>query len=262
MNVQQLPRKDKVVKRAFVPKLDYMLFADYDQIEMRVLAYYLARLGDDSMKDVLADPTRDLHRESAKGIFQIDREPTDAERQLGKNMNFSMVYMAGRPAVLKYLAEFVAQGGKAPVTWKYAKQVLDRFHATWPGIRQLLVPALEQQYATRGYLMTVHGARLHPQPTKNSVKPAVLSSVVQSSAAEVMRRAMRECSKQMADMDSHLVCVVHDELVFDCTKAEFPTMVEKVPEWMVYPTINDVVPTTVSMEWSDTNWAEKKGLDE
>ena len=29
MNVQQLPRKDKVVKRAFVPKLDYMLFADY-----------------------------------------------------------------------------------------------------------------------------------------------------------------------------------------------------------------------------------------
>lgn len=239
-----------------------MLFADYDQIEMRVLAYYLARLGDESMKDVLADPDTDLHRESARGIFLLDREPTDAERQLGKNMNFSMVYQAGRPAVLKYLKAFVADGGKAPVTWKYAQEVLDRFHKRWPGIQQQLIPALEQQYASRGHLLTVHGARLHPRPTRNSRgKPACLSLVVQSSAAEVMRRALRVCHKNLADMDSHLVCTVHDELVFDVVAREFDALVESVPTWMDYPTISEVLPVTVSLEWTDTNWADKKGLN-
>ncbi|HET7713142.1 MAG TPA: DNA polymerase, partial [Patescibacteria group bacterium] len=161
MNIQTLPRKDKVVKRAFVPKLDYMLFADYDQIEMRVLAYYMSQLGDDSMKDVLADPDTDLHNESARGIFQIDRIPADPERQLGKNMNFSMVYGGGKPAVMRYLTQFNNEGGNVPVTWKYAAEVLDRFHTRWPGIKRV-VGALEVTYRDRGYLKTVAGAHLHP----------------------------------------------------------------------------------------------------
>lgn len=260
MNIQTLPRKDVVVKRAFLPKLDYLVFADYDQIEMRVLAYYLAEvLGDTSMKDVLANPDTDLHRESASGIFQIDREPTDNERQLGKNMNFSMVYGGGRPAVMRYLAEFNEQGGKIPVTWKYAAEVIKRFHERWPGINQL-INAMDATHEQRGYLMTVAGAHLHPRS-----RHSMLNLVVQSSAAEVMRRAMRECYTQLktAEMESHLVCVVHDELVFDvpARNEEFDYLLWKIPEWMDYPLISKVVPITTSIEYSDTNWAEKKGID-
>lgn len=252
MNIQTLPRKDKVVKRAFVPKLDYFLFADYDQIEMRVLAYYMDILGDPSMKDVLADPLRDLHNESARGIFQLDRIPTDAERQLGKNMNFTMVYGGGKPAVMRYLTEFNQAGGKVPVTWKYAGEVLKRFHDRWPGINRVVL-ALDATLRERGYLKTVAGARLHPDSQHK-----MLNAVVQSSAAECMRASLRSCASNLSGKSSHLVCVIHDELVFDVDADELEWLAEKIPEWMAYKRIDQTVPTTVSLEISGTNWAEKE----
>lgn len=255
MNIQTLPRKDKVVKRAFVPKLDYLLFADYDQIEMRVLAYYMSQLGDNSMKDVLADPDTDLHNESARGIFQIDREPTDPERQLGKNMNFSMVYGGGKPAVMRYLTQFNNEGGNVPVTWKYAAEVLDRFHTRWPGISKV-VSALEVTYRDRGYLKTLAGARLHP-PSNHKM----LNAVVQGGAAEIMRAGLRTSHRMLREWESHLVTVIHDEFVFDTKLSEVDYLIENVPYWMDYPRIGEVIPITVSLEWSHTNWAEKKGVN-
>lgn len=256
MNIQQLPRKDKLVKRAFVPKLDYLLFADYNQIEMRVLAYYMAMLGDDSMVTVLKDTTTDLHDESARGIFQIDRKPTDAERQLGKNMNFSMVYGGGKPAVMRYLTQFNTDGGNVPVTWGYAQEVLDRFHDRWPGINRV-IRAMDQTLEQKGCLRTVAGFPLHPES-----KHKMLNAVVQSSAAEFMRTALRNSFKEL-QYNSHLVCVVHDELVFDVAKDEFSWVAEEVSQWMdCFPAVSEVVPITVGLEYSSTNWADKKGLNE
>lgn len=255
MNLQQLPRQDKTVKRAFIPKLDYFLFADYDQIEMRVLAYYMAQLGDDSMARVLINGD-DLHVESAQGIFQIDRAPLDHERQLGKNMNFSMVYGGGKPAVMRYLEEFNMAGGNVPVTWRYAGIVLDRFHERWPGIKRV-VNALDASYH-RGYLRTIAGARLHPDSHHK-----MLNAVVQSSAAEFMRRSLRICHNELRNHPSHLVCVVHDELVFDVAAEDLPLLRQMVPVWMdCFPQVSEVLPISTSLEYSDTNWAEKKGFDD
>lgn len=252
MNIQTLPRKDTLVKRAFIPKLDYFLFADYSQIEMRVLAYYMAVLGDSSMAEVLNDPTQDLHTESATGIFLLDREPTDPERQLGKNMNFSMVYGGGKPAVLRYLTEFNQAGGNVPVTWKYAQEVLDRFHKRWPGI-QLVQAAIRNAYAKQGFVRTIAGARLHPESDHKA-----LNAIVQSGAAEFMRRSLRVCYNNMKGMQTHLVCTVHDEIVFDCIEEDIPFMLKHVPKWMdCFPEVSKIVDITVGMEVSSSNWAEK-----
>jgi len=252
MNIQTLPRKDVVVKRAFVPKLDFLLFADYSQIEMRVLAYYMSVLGDKSMADVLNDPTQDLHTESASGIFQIDREPTDPERQLGKNMNFSMVYGGGKPAVMRYLTEFNQAGGDVPVTWKYAQYVLDRFHARWPGI-SLVNYAIKHAYEQQGFVRTIAGARLHP-PSEHKM----LNAIVQSGAAEFMRRSMRVCFEELNGFTSHMVCTVHDELVFDCVEDEVAYIIENVTRWMdCFPEVSEHVDITLGIEVSDSNWAEK-----
>lgn len=258
MNIQTLPRKDKLVKRAFVPKLDYFLFADYDQIEMRILAYYMAKLGDTSMKDVLADPDTDLHVESAKGIFRLDRDPTDPERQLGKNMNFSMVYGGGKPAVLRYLHQFNMEtdGDKVPETWKYAQEVLDRFHARWPGIGRV-VRGLKEANAERGYIRTINGFPLHPESEHK-----MLNMLVQSGAAEFTRRSLRITYKELGKLgfQSHLVCTVHDENALDVLADEFYALAELVPVWMdCFPEVSEVVPITTSLEVSDTNWADKKG---
>lgn len=257
MNIQNLPRKDKVVKQAFIPKLDYLVFPDYSQIEMRVLAYYMAGLGDDSMVEVLRDDTRDLHIEAAKGIFAIDRAPTDPERQLGKNMNFSMVYGGGKPAVMRYLREFNSQGGKAPLTWAYAGEVLQAHHRRWPGIKRV-VAALEGAMERRGYISTIAGARLHP-PTQHKQ----LNALVQSSAAEFTRRALRMAHRGLCEyeFESHLVVTVHDEIGFDTKAEELNDLLDCIPVWMdCFPEVSDVVPITVSIEVSDTSWAKKEPI--
>lgn len=241
MNIQTLPRTDKVVKRAFVPKLDWLVFADYDQIEMRVLAYYMAKLGDSSMARVFRDGG-DLHEESARGALRIEGRPlTDEERQVGKTLNFSLVYGGGRPTIVRQLG----------VSFPEASTLLDNFHRRWPGIARVQM-ALKGTMEKRGYLRTIAGARLHP--TKEHV---YLNAVVQSSAAEVMREALRTCHRNLSNLESHLVCVVHDELVFDCADSEVDSLRVVLPQWMNNQTIAEIVPVTVSIEDSQTNWAAK-----
>lgn len=243
MNIQTLPRRDKIVKRAFVPKLDYFLFADYDQVEMRVLAYYMAMLGDESMARVLQEGG-DLHAESAAGALNIEAEAlTDEERQIGKTLNFSLVYGGGRPTIVRQLG----------VTFPEATRLLRNFHRRWPGIGRVM-DSLHTTYTHRGYLRTIAGARLHPDSQHKE-----LNAVVQSSAAEIMRKGLRVSHRELAGMDSHLVCVVHDEFVFDVSADEINVLAESAPIWMdSFPNISEIVPITVSLEWSQTNWADKE----
>lgn len=247
-----------MVKRAFVPKLDYLLFSDYKQIEMRILAYYMAMMGDDSMAKVLADPAADLHTESAKGIFRLEREPLDPERQLGKNMNFSMVFNAGTPAVMKYLLAFNQESeDKVPVTYPYAKEILARFHGRWPGIQRVKM-GIHEVHQARGYLKTIAGARLHPYS-----QHAEISAIVQSSAAEIMREGLRRCHRGLREegMQAHLISVVHDEFIFDVPADELSALAERVPIWMdSYAFVSEVLPITVDIEVSETNWASKHSM--
>jgi DNA polymerase-1 len=247
MNIQTLPRRDKVVKKAFVPKLDWLVFADYDQIEMRVLAYYMSKLGDRSMADVLL-AQRDLHEESARAALRIDtnRPLTDDERQVGKTLNFSLVYGGGRPTIVRQL----------DVSYGEATKLLQNFHGRWPGINRLML-GLKEAMDTRGYLKTIAGARLHP-PKEHTY----INAVVQSSAAECMRTALRQCHSLLNyhQMKSHLVCVVHDELVFDVLNEEKDSLIASLPVWMTNKTIATEVPVTISIEQSSTNWAEKEPI--
>ena len=250
MNLQTIPRKDKVIKQAFIPKLDALMFFDYDQIELRLLAFYMKSLGDTSMADVII-AGEDLHSESAKGAFRLDREPTDAERQLGKNLNFSMVYGGGRPAVRKYLDQFYA--GSRHATWNDATLVLKGFHERWPGI-SIVTAAIEAKLDKVGYITTLFGRELHPESRHKA-----LNALVQGCAADLMRNALVTIDQGLQDSlcISHLVNVVHDEVQIDAIEEEVPLVVENVPQWMDYEEVSSVVPIGVSCEISRTTWADK-----
>ncbi|MEM2991061.1 MAG: DNA polymerase [Halobacteria archaeon] len=257
MNIQTLPRSDVLVKKAFVPKLDWFLFADYDQIELRILAYYLAGIGDYSMAQVLSNPEGDLHSESAKAIFRLNREPTSEERSLGKSLNFSMVYGGGRPAVLRYLKEFYKDKEIVP-DWSYAGEVLDNFHARWPGLKALQ-EMIHKVYQKRGWLETIAGARIHPVSQNKE-----LNELVQSSAAEFMRFALLEVCEELEkrDYQSHPVCVVHDELILDVYEPELLELIRGLPDWMVrsFPKVLEVLPILVSLKVSNESWADAKAI--
>ena len=243
MNFQNIPRQDKVVKRAFVPKLDALFFFDYKQIEMLLLAYYMNVLGDPSMVNAI-NGGKDLHTESAMGALGISHEPSDAERQIGKTLNFSLVYGGGRPTIMRQL----------DVSWPEAGRLLRGFHKRWPGVA-LLQGAIQRQQEKNGYIKTLWGRHLRPESQHKA-----LNALVQGCAADLMRAALVKTHRYFNEngLESHLVSTIHDELIMDVLFQESPVVVDEVPKLVDYEPVSRVVPIRVDIEWSTTNWAEKE----
>lgn len=261
MNFQNIPRKDKVVKRAFVPKQDVLLFFDYSQIEFVLLAYFCAKLGDNSMVDVLARGD-DLHKETAIGGLGITGdEVEDWQRQLGKQINYSLIYGGAQPAIRRY----------ADCSWERAGEILAGFHHRWPGVR-MLQERINDTLDQRGYIRTPWGRHLHPRS-----RHSALNTLIQGSAADLLRSSMvkvhkwlqkpydplwvagpMECDPGPWKWESHLVLTVHDELMVDAPEWEVPHMVAKLPKLMDYAPISKVIQIETEVEWTKTNWAEKE----
>ena len=185
------------------------------------------------------------------GIFQLDREPTDAERQLGKNLNFSMVYGGGKPAVMRYLLEFDPH---TTPSWKRATEVLENFHSRWPGIRTVQA-VIDEKLDSIGYITTMFGRELHPESRHKA-----LNALVQGCAADLMRNSLVNvddvlCSERAK---SHLINSVHDEIQIDAVEEEIPQLVVEVPTLMDYEPISQLVPITTECEITRTTWADKE----
>lgn len=241
LNLQTIPRKDKVVKKAFIPKLDALMFFDYDQVELRLLAYYMAVLGERSMADAIV-AGKDLHSESAIGALQLLVEPTEEQRQVGKTLNFSLVYGGGTPTIMRQLG----------VDFPAARNLLRNFHKRWPGI-QVVQAVIDSEIDRKGYIKTLFGRHLHPESQHKR-----LNALVQGCAADLMRNALVTIDENLKGATSHLINVVHDEVQLDVIEHEAPILAEKIPQWMDYQPVSEVVPIAVSCEISRTTWAEKE----
>lgn len=244
MNFQNLPRKDKVVKRAFLPKLDALLFFDYTAIEFLLLGYFCERLGDPSIVDVMKAGL-DVHVESAKAALGIEAVETDAQRQVGKTLNYSLIYGGGRPTISRQLG----------VSWYEAGKLLDGFHKQWPGV-SLLSARINDTLDTRGYIKTPWGRHLHPRS-----RHSAMNTLIQGSAADLKRAAVVKAHRYLHPYKSHLVLEVHDELIVDAVTAEIPMLAEQMPKLMDYEPVSSIIQIETDCEWTTTNWAEKEPYD-
>jgi DNA polymerase-1 len=268
INLQTMPRSTKVVKRAFVPKLGAFVFADYSNIELRLLAMYLASIGHPSMVHTFVAGA-DLHTETARGVLgltpDLDAFPkygiSDEARQVGKTMNFSIVYGGGMPTLMKQLG----------VTAPEALELLRTYHNTWPGIgwetkrkkaaEGTLIRTLLAQVEARtqpgqpGYIKTLYGRHLHPRAAHST-----LNALCQGCAADLKKWAMVQCYRGLRDggFQTHLVNEVHDELMFDAPVEELPEVCALIPEWMTDPRIQDIIDIKPECEVSYTSWADKE----
>jgi DNA polymerase I len=187
----------------------------------------MAMLNDPSMATAIREG-KDLHTESAVAALHLNREPTDEERQIGKVLNFSIVYGGGRPTIMKQLG----------VTFRHASLLLDNFHRRWPGI-QLLNRVINDTLDQRGFIKTLWGRHLHP---------------------ESQHKALRHLGDKLCA--SHLVLTIHDELVLDALEAELPILVRDVPDLMNHAPVHEVVPVDVDCEISRETWADKEPIKE
>jgi len=242
MNVQNIPRSQKDVKRAFVPKLDAFLFFDYSAIEVRLLAFYLAKgIGDRTLANEInrgADP----HRITAQGLYQRE-SVSDEERQVGKTLNFSIIYGGGTPTIMRQLG----------VNFKEAKRLLKAYHDTRPGIK-MLNQSIAQTLDMRGYIQSLYGRRLHVLESHKA-----LNALIQGSAADLMRDSVVRVNRILYDnYASHIVNIVHDEIIIDADRNEITTLVNTIPTLMGNKIVEEFVSIDTDCEISYTNWAEKE----
>jgi DNA polymerase-1 len=261
LNVQNIPKKDKVVKGVFVPKRDAFLYFDYKQIEYRLLAFYVNNAtGDDLMCQVFREG-EDLHAASAKALLGKD-EITDLERDVGKTFNFLTIYGGGPKKASVSLGISLAQ----------ARELQAKFHKAWPSIRLLHnTPwrnggfpsgqgpgAIQRQLKNKGYIETLWGRQLRPHSPH-----VALNALIQGCAADLMRWAFVQATHTLHELDakSRIVNVVHDELMLDVVASEIPDLVAQLPERMKFDKIHSVVPVEVDTEISYETWAEKGPLN-
>ena len=242
MNVQNIPRSQKDVKRAFVPKFDAFLFFDYKAIEVRLLAYYLARgIGDHSLATEINNGS-DPHLITAQGLYG-EEIVTDEQRQVGKTLNFSIIYGGGSRTIMNQLG----------VPFKEARRLLEAYHSTRPGIR-LLQTRIANTLHSRGYISNLYDRRLHVTEDHKA-----LNALIQGSAADLMRDSVVRISKHLdTHYASHIVNIVHDEVIIDATISEVNDLTKIIPTLMGNKTVEEFVSIETDCEWSTTNWAEKE----
>ena len=263
-NFQNVPRDDKVIKRAFLPKLECLVFADFSQIEPRTLAFFMAKLGDSDMADAYRRG-EDVYRELAARMFS--REParvTEEQRQTAKRLFMSLMFGGGTKTVM-------SQGH----SMADAKKLIRQFYDALPGIRLVSNPkprddrwvkgwvpgAIEEILEERGYIMTLYGRRLYPEQWGEH---KMLSKLIQGTAADVMKQAMLRVAAGLRGRktEAHMVSAVHDEIQLDCLKVDLPWLATELPRWMEDPIMSEVLPIPAEVEWTDTSWADKRPYDE
>ena len=242
MNVQNIPRAQKDVKRAFEPKLDAFLFFDYKAIEVRLLAYYLAAaIGDDSLATEINNGS-DPHTITAQGLYNKSKI-TAEQRQVGKTLNFSIIYGGGTKTIMLQLG----------VPFKEARRLLNAYHDTRPGIK-LLNARIATTLQQKGYITNLYGRRLHVDTEHKA-----LNALIQGSAADLMRDSVVKVDKYLCSKyASHIVNIVHDEIIVDADKSECSVLSKAIPNLMGNKTIEKFVAIGTDCEISYTNWADKE----
>jgi DNA polymerase-1 len=252
--LQTIPREKGEVRGAFIAREGHkLIFADYSQQELRVLAHYMASLGDYSMSDIFAgnvgkpeEEQLDLHRETASAMFERAYDDVSKEqRRLGKNTNFAIVYGAG-------IKKIASMHGVDDST---AKQRLNRMYNRFPGISKLK-RVCERAMGDRGYVVTAFGRRHRETDGRYAYK--AVNSLVQGTSADITKAAAVKIDKSFRDagMTSMILLMVHDEIIVEAPDEEVEEATRIIREAMLdLPEIN--VPMEVEMAVAD-RWSDAK----
>lgn len=252
-NLQNIPIRNedgRKIRDAFVPAEGHrFLSADYSQIELVVLAHIA---DDPGLKEAFLQG-EDIHTHTAALIFGVHPELVMPEqRRIAKTINFGVMY--GMSAF--------RLSNELQIPRKDAQTFIDNYFARFSHVARFMQQVREDAEKT-GKVSTILGReRAVPEITsRNKMEKAgaeriVVNTVIQGSAADIMKLAMLKVVKAMDEqhLESKLLLQVHDELIFEVPEHEITTMQLLVKREM--ESAYDLsIPLRVSMEVGQS-WGE------
>ena len=211
-NLQQVPRGE-TFRSLFPARPGHkMVVADYSQVELRVAA----DLSQEPAMMHAINNGQDLHTTTA--CLMLGKEPDEikkSERQSAKIANFGLLFGAGAGTLLK---QAIAQYG---VEWTEdeAKQIVQQWHAAYPGLRKWQLETGERQ---TGAIFTKSGRRRLCLTDRSGKFTTRINTEVQGTAGDITKGALVRVWKYLKTYpgEARLVGCVHDEILLE-VKDEF-----------------------------------------
>jgi DNA polymerase-1 len=235
-NLQNIPVRTPLgreIRGAFVASEGTtLLSADYSQVELRILAHLS---GEPALTEAFARG-EDIHRVTAAEVLgRPIAELTRDERNRAKAVNFGIIYGISSFGLSEQLG----------IPRDEAQAYIDAYLARFPMVSEFIDHTVAQA-REQGYVSTLFGRR-RPIPelrassytTRSLGERLAVNTVMQGSAADIIKVAMIACHRRIRDEGrrSRLVLQIHDELLFEVADGEMSAIRSMVTHEMVaaYP---------------------------
>ena len=252
-NLQNIPvrtEEGKRIRALFIPAPgDFLLSADYSQIDLRVLAHCS---GDEALVNAFKNG-EDIHRLTAAEVFGVFPElVTPDMRRVAKTVNFGIIYGMSAYGLAKELG----------IENRQAKEFIERYFAKYPGVKRYMKETVKKA-REQGYVTTLLGRRRYIPDLKSKVRTVrefaertAINTPIQGTAADIIKLAMIEVDSniQAEKTPCRMLLQVHDELIIEVPEKEIKRTAAMVKETMEN-VINLAVPLKVDVGWG-VNWAE------
>ncbi len=258
-NLQNIPIKSddgKEIRRAFIAeKNNKLISADYNQIEMRILA----DLADVKELKKAFKNKEDIHSLTASQVFNTNIKQVNSDmRRKAKAINFGIIYGISQYGLAKQIG----------VSNNEAEEFLNSYFLKFPEIKSYMEDTIKFCRKS-GYVSNIFGRRTHITGIndknfniRNFQERAAINAPIQGSASEIMRMAMIRVSKKLGeinDLNCKILLQIHDELIFEVNKDHIKKYSNIIQEEMISVKDSDLhsfsIPLLVDIN-SGENWGD------
>lgn len=255
-NLHNIPirtEEGRQFRRAFLPEEGWkLLIADYNQIELRVIAH----LAEDPGLVGAFTSGEDIHTATASRIYGVEPgDVTTAHRSKAKMVSYGLAY-----GMESY---GLAQRLNIPVD--EAATILNAYFEAFPNVKDYMERTV-QEARQRGYTETLFGRRRQIPELSSSnfrIRQAgerqAMNAGIQGLAADIFKVALvrLDAALESEGLAARLILQVHDEVILEVPPDEHDRA-EAITLDALRGAADLCVPLEVNLSWGD-NWAEAKG---
>ena len=258
-NLQNIPIKSddgRQIRKAFVAeKNNILISADYNQIEMRILA----DMADVKELKKAFKNNEDIHNLTASQVFNVPIDKINGDlRRKAKAINFGIIYGITQYGLAKQIS----------VSNQEALDFINSYFKKFPEIKEYMHTTIKS-CRSNGYVNNIFGRRIHLRgindknfSIRSFQERAAINAPIQGSAADIIRLAMikiDQLSYSDKRFNAKMLLQIHDELIFECEEKNKIYVEKAIKEAMTSVASSDYhmfsIPLNVSVN-SGLNWGE------
>ena len=258
-NLQNIPIKTeegKEIRKAFIAeKGNILISADYNQIEMRILA----DIADVKELKKAFKNNEDIHSLTASQVFNVPIDKVNEDlRRKAKAINFGIIYGITQYGLAKQIA----------VSNQEALDFINAYFKKFPEIKDYMNSTIKF-CRTRGYVNNIFGRRIHMRgindknfSVRSFQERAAINAPIQGSAADIIRLAMIKLDQLIVTdkkFKTKMLLQIHDELIFECSHNDRDYVQKVIKDAMTSIASSDYhmfsIPLNVSINFG-LNWGE------